>query len=202
MVNLLHAKSSVLVRFGGFLVGSAFLIMGCMSASADIVVYKYSAKQLSYEYDMRWEKWLDKDTNYLLLDTDTGEFIRIEYSNRKPKSYEVMDDGEQFNLTEVTLSKQDVWVLSKFSEFDGYFMEGKASDMKLGGAYRVFPKSLSGFWAYHVNMYDYEELGIRTVKLRMDKKLSLITVNNDYDMEESIDAVVDYLEDKGYVEFD
>ncbi len=194
----------------------------CIPAYGEILVYKTKAKILAYEYDDP-EKLKETYTGYMVLDVnldDTGGLLEIEDKVDiwywKGSKYYLVDYTFELDLWLLDLGSPWV-VLSDFWSYlyipippdEGYFGQiwavtsGKGRETNIGnGEKRRIAKSTKGHCLCEQDGESF--LGSGTVSSRLSTKFTRIgnRANEcDGDFEDTVDAITEYLEGKGYEDY-
>ena len=198
------------------------LLAICMPAQGEILVYSkvyhcWGAEEI-IDDGVDWDIWDYTQRGFLVLDVVFDEFgevvgieeaVQIEFwrEDLRDKYYYV--DGEDFFIERVDDGDEVFWVLEQL-----YGTEGEAEILMVKGKPRVISiglgreredrrevaRALSGYWLY-LYLDEVIDKEMCTFSLRLQGRFTRLANDPDFgdqDFGTTIDAIIDWLEDRGY----
>jgi len=179
-------------------------------ASAEVFIYNLKQSGAEYEYDgSEWTQSKVSITGYVIIEPniDDANFVngrsvetwKEKDPNGKMQKYYEVQDMFTFEFLQAQIGKKLMWIIMPSADdTDHTLLTGEAKTRKIGTENRTIAAKLTGYAIWDETDGDYRNVGSGTVLLQLNSKMT--TDWHALSGEDATDAIVDYLESKGYIE--
>ena len=144
-----------------------------------------------------WQKSKTVTRYFLVVSMEAGDYTQIAYDLRA-KTYQVTESGT-YQVLIVNGTTGTLWLFVEADEDSTFAVAGAAKSKRLGTVYQSVAATPNGYLIYDQGD-DPRYVGRETIKLRLNNSLSTQCLENDWTVEQAVDAVKAYLDGKGCTE--
>jgi hypothetical protein len=185
------------------------LVLGVsLPAGAEVFIYNSNQSGTEFEYDgSEWTQYkVGGRTTYVVIEpnSDDANFVNVwsvdtwrgKDANGVMHNYYEVQDMVTLEFIQARIGNKLMWIVPIVGDTEYDLLTGQAKKVKIDAENHTIPVTLTGYFIWNESDVDYRDEGAGTTSMKLNAKMTKQW--HSLGGEDAKDAIVAYLESKGY----